>query len=120
MHRGPLHYAYDISRSQTVLAQNAEQPMAIDLEYDPTGPWQFAIDPESLVFSDTPPEDGKLPSPIFDSGLPPYTITATACPIEWAVAGDTFASPPPTDPSCTGPVTNITLWPYGVSPGCII
>lgn len=114
VHRGPLHYAYDISRTQTVLAQDAEQPMAVDLEFDATAPWQYAIDPDTLVFNDQPPASGQLPSPVFDSGLPPYTITAIACPIEWEVAGDTFASPPPVNPTCTGPLTNITLWPYGV------
>ncbi|KAI0351383.1 hypothetical protein OH77DRAFT_951052 [Trametes cingulata] len=115
VHRGPLHYAYDIARSQKVLAQNAQQPLAVDLEFDATAPWQYAIDPSSLTFHRGSPVGGKLPSPIFDSGLPPYTITATACPIDWAVAGDTFAAAPPTNPACTGPATNITLWPYGAT-----
>lgn len=88
--------------------------MAVDLEFDATAHWQFAIDPNTLIFNDMPPTNNQLPSPIFDSGLPPYTITAAACPIEWEVAGDTFASPPPMNPACTGPLTNITLWPYGV------
>ena len=34
MHRGPLHYAFDIARSQKQLAQNAQQPLAVDLEFD--------------------------------------------------------------------------------------
>ncbi len=114
VHRGPLHYAYDIARSQTVLARNAQEPRAIDLEFDATGPWQFAIDPSTLTFHGSAPSGGKLPSPIFDSGLPPFTITATACSVDWAVAGDTFAAAPPTNPACKGPATNITLWPFGV------
>ena len=31
VHRGPLHYAYDISRSETVLTKNAQEPRAVDL-----------------------------------------------------------------------------------------
>ncbi|KAI0369101.1 hypothetical protein BV20DRAFT_1081257 [Pilatotrama ljubarskyi] len=115
VHRGPLHYAYDIARSQKVLAQNAQQPLAVDLEFDANAPWQYAIDPSTLVFHGGQPAGGNLPSPIFDSGRPPFTITATACPIDWAVAGDTFAAAPPTNPACTGPATNITLWPYGAT-----
>ncbi|TBU30569.1 hypothetical protein BD309DRAFT_951719 [Dichomitus squalens] len=113
VHRGPLHYAFDISRSQKVLAQNAQQPLAVDLEFDTTETWQYAIDPSTLVFHGSTPSGGKLPSPVFDSGLPPFTITATACPIDWEVAGDTFAAAPPTNPTCTGAVKNITLWPFG-------
>ena len=115
VHRGPLHYAFDISRSQKVLAQNAQQPLAVDLEFDATEAWQYAIDPSTLIFHGSTPAGGKLPSPVFDSGLPPFTITATACPIDWEVAGDTFASAPPTNPTCTGAARNITLWPFGVS-----
>ncbi|KAI0358002.1 hypothetical protein OH77DRAFT_1580683 [Trametes cingulata] len=115
VHRGPLHYAYDIARSQKVLARNAQQPLAVDLEFDATAPWQYAIDPSSLTFHGGSPSGGKLPSPIFDSGLPPFTITATACPIDWSVAGDTFAAAPPVNPACTGPATNITLWPFGAT-----
>ena len=114
VHRGPLHYAFDIARSQKLLAQNAQQPLAVDLEFDATGTWQYAIDPDTLVFHAGAPAGGALPSPVFDAGQPPFTITATACEVEWAIAGDTFAAAPPTDPACVGPATNITLWPFGV------
>lgn len=113
VHRGPLHYAFDIKRSSRVLQQNAQQPMAVDLQFDATEPWQYAIDTSSLRFHYTPPAAGRLPSPVFDSGLPPTSISALACEIDWAVAGDTFASPPPTNPKCIGPAKNITLWPFG-------
>lgn len=113
VHRGPLHYAFDISRGQKVLAQNAQQPMAVDLEFDATETWQYAIDPSSLQFHNEPPSSGTLPSPVFDSGLPPMSITATACEIDWAIAGTTFASAPPSSPACTGPATTITLRPFG-------
>ncbi|KAH9474823.1 hypothetical protein JR316_0013289 [Psilocybe cubensis] len=114
VHRGPLHYAFDIARSQKVLAQNSQQPLAVDLEFDATVNWEYAIDPSTLKFNSgiTTP---ALPSPIFDSGKPPLTISATACPIAWAVAGDTFASSPPTNPNCTGAQTTITLSPYGAT-----
>ena len=115
VHRGPLHYAFDITRSSRVLQQNAQQPMAVDLQFDATEPWQYAIDTSSLRFHYTPPASGRLPSPVFDSGLPPTSISALACEIDWTIAGDTFASPPPTNPKCTGPAKNITLWPFGVS-----
>ncbi|KAJ6573828.1 hypothetical protein DFH09DRAFT_915549 [Mycena vulgaris] len=113
VHRGPLHYAFDIPRTQKVLATNAKQPLAQDLEFDASGNWQYAIDPTTLQFSSTSPTSGKLPSPIFDSGLTPLKITAKACLIKWAIAAPTFAASPPTNPTCTGPVTTITLTPYG-------
>ncbi|KAI9067980.1 hypothetical protein FKP32DRAFT_1672687 [Trametes sanguinea] len=116
VHRGPLHYAFDIARSQKVLQQNAQQPLAKDLEFDATVNWQLALgDPTTFVFNGGAPEGGNLPSPVFDSGLPPFTITAQACPIEWGVAGDTFAASPPENPECSGPVQNITLWPFGAT-----
>ncbi|KAJ7743834.1 hypothetical protein B0H16DRAFT_1560781 [Mycena metata] len=115
VHRGPLHYAFDIPRTQKVLATNAQQPMAQDLEYDASANWQYAIDPATLKFTSTPPASGQLPSPIFDSGLTPLKITATACLINWAIAGGTFAASPPTNPACTGPTTTITLTPYGAT-----
>ncbi|TFK80485.1 hypothetical protein K466DRAFT_503826, partial [Polyporus arcularius HHB13444] len=115
VHRGPLHYAYDIPRSQTVLARNTQQPLAVDLEFDPTAAWQYAIDPSTLTFHAGTPEGGKLPSPVFDSGLSPFTISVSACPIVWDVAGDTFASAPPESPPCTGSPVNITLSPYGTA-----
>ncbi|KJA17780.1 hypothetical protein HYPSUDRAFT_146022, partial [Hypholoma sublateritium FD-334 SS-4] len=114
VHRGPLHYALDIARNQTVLAQNSEQPMAVDLQFEATAPWQYAIDPATVKFNAgiTPP---ALPSPIFDSGKPPMTISVSACPIVWPIAGNTFASSPPTNPNCTGPATTIKLTPYGAT-----
>ncbi|KAJ7102582.1 hypothetical protein B0H15DRAFT_339472 [Mycena belliarum] len=115
VHRGPLHYAFDIPRTPKVLATNAQQPMAQDFQFDASADWQYAIDPATLEFSSTPPASGKLPSPIFDSGLTPFKITAKACLVEWAVAAPTFAAPPPTSPACIGPPTTITLTPYGAT-----
>jgi len=115
VHRGPLHYAFDIPRSQKVLATNAQQPLAQDLEYDATANWQYAIDPATLKFSTSPPASGTLPSPIFDSGLTPMKITVTACLVNWAIQAPTFAASPPTKPACTGANTTITLTPYGAT-----
>lgn len=114
VHRGPLHYALDIPRSQKILSQNANESLAVDLELDATNAWEYAIDPSTLVFHANPLANGTLPSPIFDFGLSPYTITATACPINWTLAGDTFVASPPQNPVCTGAPVNITLSPYGV------
>lgn len=115
MHRGPINYAFDIPRNQTILAQNADELRAVDLQFEATAPWQYAIDPATLKFNAGTPKGGTLPSPVFDSELPPFTINATACLIDWPIAGDTFASDPPENISCLGNMTTITLWPFGVS-----
>ncbi|CAA7269913.1 unnamed protein product [Cyclocybe aegerita] len=114
VHRGPLHYAFDIPRSATVLSRSAQQPLAVDLQFDATAPWQYAIDPATLEFvPDTPA--ATLPSPIFDSGKPPLSITVSACPVSWPIAGDTFAASPPTNPACTGSARTIKLTPFGAT-----
>lgn len=115
VHRGPLHYAFDIARNQTVLTRNSQEGRAVDLQFEATNNWKYAIDPTTLKFHNTSPPSGSLPSPIFDSGLPPMTITATACPIYWPIAGNTFAASPPESPTCTGEATAITLWPFGAT-----
>jgi len=115
VHRGPLHYAFDIPRTQKVLAQNAQEARAMDLEFDAAGSWQYAIDPATVAFHAGTPSGGKLPSPVFDAGGSPFTISVKACPIAWAIAGETFASAPPTNTTCTGPATNITLSPFGTT-----
>ncbi|THH15834.1 hypothetical protein EW146_g4704 [Bondarzewia mesenterica] len=115
VHRGPLHYAFDIARNQTVLSRNSQESRAVDLQFEATQAWQYAIDLTTLKFNNNPPMSGSLPSPIFDSGLPPFTITVTACPIEWTAAGSTFASAPPESSNCVGNTTTITLWPFGMS-----
>jgi hypothetical protein len=45
------------------------------------------IDPNSLVFHNTPPSGNTLPSRVYDAGRPPFTITATACKVDWKLAG---------------------------------
>jgi len=109
--RGPLHYAFDIPRNETVLATNAQQPLAKDLQFLPTAAWNYAIDTSTLKFNIK--TASTLPSPIFDSHLPPVSISVTACPIAWASTGSLVATSPPTNPACTGAQTTLTLTPYG-------
>ncbi|KAK7453926.1 hypothetical protein VKT23_011439 [Stygiomarasmius scandens] len=115
VHRGPLNYAFDIGRSEQVIKTDPRESHAIDWQYDPEERWEYAIDPSSVVYHHDSPVSGVLPSPIFDSGLPPTRITATACLINWPLAGDTFASSPPQNPECVGPERVITLWPFGAT-----
>ncbi|KAI5116455.1 hypothetical protein M0805_006176 [Coniferiporia weirii] len=115
VHRGPLNYAFDIPRNQTIIAQNAIESRAVDLQFEATAAWQYAIDPATLKFNAGVPAGGTLPSPVFDTDLPPFTITATACLIAWPEAGNTFASSPPENVTCIGNTANITLWPFGAT-----
>ncbi|KAL1692247.1 hypothetical protein GGG16DRAFT_51912 [Schizophyllum commune] len=113
VHRGPLHYAYDITyNTTTIQTLFPAEPRASDLQLDATGTWNYAIDPSTLKFvSEESASD--LPSPIFDSNVPPVHITVQACPIEWGTAGDTFAAPPPENPECIGDAVELKLQPYG-------
>ncbi|KAJ7935218.1 hypothetical protein B0H13DRAFT_1700191 [Mycena leptocephala] len=117
IHRGPLNYAFDIPRTEKQLSVHPLEPRAVDMEFLPAAAdaWQFAIDPDTLAFTNTPPMSGVLPSPIYDAGLPPFTLSVSACPIDWPVAGDMFAAPPPENPTCLGAFQNITLWPFGAA-----
>ncbi|KAF9256088.1 hypothetical protein L218DRAFT_1028235 [Marasmius fiardii PR-910] len=114
IHRGPLHYAYDIPRVTKVLRTDDVQPLAKDLQFNAAEPWQYAIDPTTLKFMSTP-DPVELPSPIFDSEKPPLWMTVDACLIDWSVAGDTFVSSPPELPACVGEKIKIRLWPFGAT-----
>ncbi|KAJ7582533.1 hypothetical protein C8J56DRAFT_955050 [Mycena floridula] len=115
IHRGPLNYAFDISRTETILKVHPMEPHAVDLQLDATEPWQYAIDPTTVKFHNEPPKSGKLPSPIFDYGMSPLSITVTACEIEWPVDGDMFAASPPQNASCIGRETTLKLSPFGAT-----
>lgn len=113
VHRGPLHYAYDISyETSTLQTLYPAEPRASDLQFDATGPWNYAIDPSTLAFVST---GRSIPSPVYDAGMPPVYITVQACPIEWGEAGDTFAAPPPEGAACLGEAVELTLQPYGAT-----
>ncbi|KIY46374.1 hypothetical protein FISHEDRAFT_75713 [Fistulina hepatica ATCC 64428] len=112
IHRGALNYALDIPRRATVLARDPKENRAVDLQFDPVGVWQYAVDPSTVRATQIPVHG--LPSPIFDHGRSPITLSILACPIDWPLAGDMFAAPPPENPACIGPRTTLTLSPYGV------
>ncbi|KAL1728181.1 hypothetical protein EV714DRAFT_238256 [Schizophyllum commune] len=114
LQRGPLHYAYDIPRTERVLAVDPHEHRAIDLQMEPAGEWAWAIDPSTAVFRNEG-TGSALPSPIFDFGRPPVTLQVQACPIDWPLAGDIFAAAPPENAACTGPERTISLSPYGAT-----
>jgi len=101
-----------VTYNSTNLTNNAIAP---DYQFDATSPWAYAVDPSTAEFKFAEP-DGSLPSPIFQEGRPPVSITVSACRIEWALAGDTFVDVPPQNATCVGEEEKITLTPYGVSP----
>lgn len=113
VHRGPLHYALDISRSSKILAHAAGNSSVLDYEFDAISNWQYALNASSLVFN--PAQDNStVPSPVYDTNGPPLSITGTACPIGWNLGGDTYAANPPVNATCTGGAVKLTLIPYGV------
>ncbi|KAK0186298.1 hypothetical protein F5146DRAFT_1065341 [Armillaria mellea] len=113
VHRGPLNYAFDSIVQRTVLKTDPRQSLAVDLQYDAKEDWEYAIDPSTLKFHQR--QVFNSPSPIWDYGLPPVTITATACLVDWPVDGDMFAASPPENPDCVGPETVIVLSPSGAT-----
>ncbi|KAL0062698.1 hypothetical protein AAF712_010393 [Marasmius tenuissimus] len=113
VHRGPLHYALDITYGTTVLKRHPTESRAADFQFDATSDWQFAIDPKTAKWVGGASPDDKLPSPIFDSNKPPVSIEVSGCLIDWQKAGTSFAAPPPTNPACKGQVKTLKLTPYG-------
>ncbi|KAK0436044.1 uncharacterized protein EV420DRAFT_1623533 [Desarmillaria tabescens] len=113
LHRGPLHYALNVTFNKTIIKANTIEPRASDYEFEATSPWAYAIDPSTAQYVYASPADGVLPSPIFDKGSPPGSITVSACSIEWGLAGATFVNVPPTKLRCIGSVETIVLKPYG-------
>jgi hypothetical protein len=66
---------------------------------NPTAPWNFAIDPDTLVFHASDAHPGSLPSPIFEGQAPPNTITATGCPVAWVSSKGASTDNPPAGPA---------------------
>lgn len=106
------HLRPAVTFNTTKLTDNQYAP---DLQLDATSPWAYAIDPSTAEFITNTPDDNKLPSPIFDNGLPPVSILVSACRIDWATAGDAWVEVPPQNATCKGDTEKITLTPYGVS-----
>ncbi|KAF9029687.1 hypothetical protein BDZ89DRAFT_1065159 [Hymenopellis radicata] len=102
IHRGPLNYAFDIERTETVIKTDPRETHAVDLQLDPVGAWQYAIDPSTAEYHyDSTSESKALPSPIWESGRPPVSISVLACLIDWPLAGDMFPADPPENPNAT-------------------
>ena len=74
--------------------------------------WNVAIDPSTLVYN---PGSGPLPSPTFQDGKLPMSVSAKACLIDWPLfKGAVPDSPiPKTERKCLGDTFEITLRPYG-------
>ncbi|KAF8915759.1 hypothetical protein CPB85DRAFT_1293166 [Mucidula mucida] len=115
IHRGPLNYAFDIERTETVIKTDPREAHAVDLQLDPVGAWQYAIDPSTAKYHyDSRSESNALPSPIWESGRPPVSISVLACLIDWPLAGDVFPADPPENPECVGEEKRIVLTPIGL------
>ncbi|ELU42908.1 endo-beta-1,4-mannanase [Rhizoctonia solani AG-1 IA] len=102
LHRGALHYAYDIPRKN--------EARAVDLNMTPSGPWQYAIDPSTARYEQI---SNDVHSPVFDHNGSSNHIAVLACIIKWEIGGQMFANPPPENPECVGPMETIRLIPYG-------
>ncbi|CAE6537729.1 unnamed protein product [Rhizoctonia solani] len=112
LHRGVLHYAYDIPRRVKVMGRHPNEARAVDLQMTPDGPWQYAIDPSTVWHERT--SDG-VNSPAFDHNGSSTSLLVSACLVEWGIGGETFAKPPPENPECIGPLETIRLIPYGAT-----
>ncbi|CAE6537798.1 unnamed protein product [Rhizoctonia solani] len=110
LHRGVLHYAYDIPRKVKVVERHPNEARAVDLQMTPGGPWQYAIDPTTVQHERN---SENINSPVFDQGGVSTSLLVSACLVEWGIGGKTFTESPPEDPECVGPVETIRLVPYG-------
>ncbi|KAH7106279.1 hypothetical protein BKA62DRAFT_288846 [Auriculariales sp. MPI-PUGE-AT-0066] len=110
VHRGPLHYAFDIPRSSKIIKTHPAEPRAVDYQLDAAGKWQYAIDPTTFLFEQS---SAAVPTPVWDTNGPPLSITVVACEVKWNLAGTTYAAVPPTRPVCVGAKKRIRLTPFG-------
>ncbi|KAJ6628514.1 hypothetical protein B0H10DRAFT_2173316 [Mycena sp. CBHHK59/15] len=113
VNRGPLFWSSDLFHSTTVLATNAQNANATDLEFVVDVGWAYAVDPTTLTFHANANPGKALPAPVFDSQQPPVTITATACPIDWTTKSGSADDPPSSPATCTGNTFEFIYWPYG-------
>jgi hypothetical protein len=76
--------------------------------------WNVAIDPSTLQFH---AGEGSLPSPTFDDGKLPMSVTAKGCLIDWPLFKDSVPADPPAknDRQCIGDTFEAVLRPYGSS-----
>ncbi|KAF7323898.1 Ricin B-type lectin domain-containing protein [Mycena kentingensis (nom. inval.)] len=97
--RGPLVYSYSIPFTTTVLRTYALQSR--DLQFSPTGPWQFALSRANLVYNGDSNASASVQYP-FSQSNPLVSITANVCPISWGVDRNSAAAPPASPAACTG------------------
>ena len=96
-------------------------PQAHDYEITNTKPWNFAIDPSSLVFHPGPSySPDNMPHPIWDYGAAPGWISAKGCRIAWALSHGVPDRVPLKDqrecekgPDGKVAVEDVVLRPYG-------
>ena len=124
---GALLYALDVANtnsSRAPLSSDGTAPnpnpepipsQSRDWIFTNASAWNYAIDPSTLTYAQSAPDDSTLPSPIFAPGAAPGTITAKACQIDWPLWLGSVPGAPPTGSArtCTTPVETVTLIPYG-------
>lgn len=108
VYRGPLTYALDIGYSTTVL--NSYALSSKDLEFDPTTPWQYAIDTSSLVYNG---DASSLSQYVWSESGAPVSISASVCAINWGIVTNSADAPPSSPVGCTGARQSVKLLPYG-------
>lgn len=90
-------------------------PEANDWEILPREPWNLAIDTSTLMLFEYPNRyDEWLPNPIWHEDVPPVSISALACQIDWQLE-DGYAPNPPLKGkrNCTSRAYPVELRPYG-------
>jgi hypothetical protein len=118
IYHGTLLYSIPINASVTTSSSNyAGAPSdAVQYEWDPTSPWNYAIDPTTLTYNaGSLSSNDSLPNPIWTLNAPPVTISAMVCQIDWSLTDDGYAPNPPLPGSrnCTGDPFEVQLVPYG-------
>lgn len=125
VHQGALLYALyitpDISSeapkyytNQTAYAEGTYPSESMDYTYMNATEWNVAIDTSTISYD---AGSGDLPSPVFEDGALPMSMSAKGCLIDWPLfLGAVPGSPiPKNDRKCLGDSFDVTLRPYGSS-----
>lgn len=102
---GPLLYALPISFNSSAhqclnwtdrkpLPASETDPHASDHVLEPTSPWNYAIDPDTLEVERVRPEHEALPKLVWAADGPPTIIWVDAYEIDWPVVQGTAAVTP--------------------------
>lgn len=141
IYHGALLYALDVGFSDSTMDTVSTSPIdnlthstaammkvphqAHDHHITHTKPWNIAIDPSTLEYHTTLPNNNNdttetaesekaLPNPIWAYEAPPNFITAKGCEIEWGVENQLPTIPPKMgERVCKGRVREVVLRPYG-------